>query len=80
MLVETIQVMLYFLEDFGRLVEIGGSKEMAVAVHLGDSRPGFGNGLEGRVELPGQGIGIFSGKNGTLLTCTEHICVVGSAL
>lgn len=48
--------MSYLLKDFDRLVEFGGSKEVVVTVRLGDGRPSFGNGVEGRIELPGSGI------------------------
>lgn len=50
------QAVSYLLKDFDRVVEFGGSKKVVVTVHLGDSGPSFGNGLEGGIKLPGSGI------------------------
>lgn len=51
-----IRVNAYLLEYFYGFVEFGGSKEVRVTVSCGDGRPGFGDGFEGRVELPSSGI------------------------
>ena len=48
--------MSYLLEDLDCLVEFGGGEEVGVTVDLGDGRPSFGNGLEGRIEFPGSGV------------------------
>lgn len=40
------------LEYFDRFVKFGSSKEVGVAMVLRDGRPGLGNGVEGRFEIP----------------------------